>query len=231
MFIILDNAESILNPQGPNAREIYTIVNELCQFKTICLFITSRITTVPHYCKRPEIPTLSMEAACDIFYGIYGGCGRSDTISNILWQLDFHVLSITLLATTASHHMWDHDELAKNWNIHRARALRTDYNESLAATIELSLTSPTFGKLGSAARELLGVVAFFPQGIDKNNLDCLFPTIPDRENIFSKFCVLSLTYRSDNFITMLTPTRDYLRPRNPRLSPLLCMAKDRYISR
>ena len=231
MLIILDNAESVLDAQGQNAREIYTIVNELCQFRTICLFITSRITTVPHYCKRPEIPTLSMEAACDIFYGIYGGCGRSETISNILRQLDFHALSITLLATTASHHMWDHDELAKKWNIHRARALRTDYNESLATTIELSLTSPTFGKLGSTARELLGVVAFFPQGIDKNNLDWLFPTIPDREDIFHRFCVLSLTYRSNGFITMLAPIRDYLAPADPKSSPLLCVAKDQYTSR
>ena len=172
-----------------------------------------------------------MEAACDILYGIYGDCGRSDTVSDIFQQLDFHALSITLLTTTASHNMWNYDELVKKWNVHRAQVLRTDYNESLATTIELSLASPTFRKLSPEARELLGIITFFPQGVDKNNLYWLFPTIPDREDIFSKFCVLSLTYRSDNFITMLAPTRDYLRPRNPRLSPLLCMAKDRYIRR
>jgi hypothetical protein len=60
ILIILDNAESVLDPQGTGAREIYSVVNELCRFKNICLLITSRVTTVPPHCKRPEIPTLSI---------------------------------------------------------------------------------------------------------------------------------------------------------------------------
>ena len=139
ILIVLDNVESILDPQGTDAREIYSMVDELCRFKTICLLITSRITTVPRHCKRPVIPTLSMEAARDIFYSIHGDGGRSDTIDGLLQCLDFHALSITLLATTASHNMWDYDELAKEWDTHRVKVLQTDYNESLAATIELSL--------------------------------------------------------------------------------------------
>ena len=117
------------------------------------------------------------------------------------------------------------------WNTHRAQVLRTDRNESLAATIELSLTSPTFQKLGPDARELLGVIAFFPQGVDKKNLDWLFPTISDRKKIFDKFCVLSLTHRIDSFITMLAPIRDHLGPRDPRSSPLLSATRDRYFTR
>jgi tetratricopeptide (TPR) repeat protein len=231
MLIILDNAESVLDPQGANAREIYSVVDELCQFKTVCVLITSRVTTVPRHCKRPEIPTLSMEAACDIFYGIYSDGRRSSIINDLLQQLDFHALSITLLATTASHNGWNYDRLSKKWNTRRAQVLQTEYNESLAATIELSLTSPTFCKLGPDARDLLGVLAFFPQGVDENNLDWLFPTISDRENIFDKFCILSLAYRSNNFVTMLAPIQDYLSPRDPRSSPLLCAARDNYFSR
>ena len=41
-----------------------------------------------------------MEAARDIFYGIYGDGGRSVIIDNLLQRLDFHALSVTLLATT-----------------------------------------------------------------------------------------------------------------------------------
>ena len=231
MFIILDNAESILDPQGSNAREIYALVDELCRFETISLCITSRITTVPRHCKRPEIPALSMESACDIFYGIYDHGERSNIVNDLLRRLDFHALSVTLLATTASHNGWNYSRLAKEWDTLRAQVLRTDYNESLAATIELSLVSPTFRKLGPDARELLGVVAFFPQGIDEKNLDWLFPTISDRRNIFDKFCVLSLAHKKNEFITMLAPLREYLSPRDPRSSPLLCATKDHYFTR
>ena len=231
VFLILDNAESILDPQGAEAQEIHTVVDELCRFKTISVCITSRITIVPRHCKRPVVSTLSIEAARDIFYSIYGDGERSNTIDDLLQRLDFHALSITLLATTASHNMWDYDRLAEEWDAQRVRVLQTDTNESLAATLELSLSSPTFRTLGPDARDLLGVVAFFPSGVDKKNLDWLFPTIPDRRNVFDKFCVLSLTYQSSGFITMLAPIRDHLRPQDPKSSPLLCATKDHYFAR
>ena len=231
MILFLDNAESILDPQGAEAWEIYSVVEELSCFRNICLGITSRISTVPPRCRRPVIPTLSMEAACDIFYGICSGHERTGVIGDLLRRLDFHALSITLLATAASHSMWDHNELAREWHLHRARVLRTDYNESLAATIELSLASPTFQKLGPNARNLLEVVAFFPRGIDKNNLNWLFPTISHKRKIFDQFRILSLTYRSKNFITMLAPIRDYLRPRDPKSSSLLRATRDLYFNR
>ena len=231
MIIVLDNAEPILDPHGTNYREIHSVVDELCRFKTVCVCITSRITTVPQYCKRPRIGTLSMDATRDIFYGIYGDAERSGIVDDLLQRLDFHPLSITLLATTASNNMWSYDRLAKEWDKRRTRVLRTNHNESLAATIELSLTSRTFRKLGPNARELLGVVAFFPQGIDEKNLDWLFPTILHRKKVFDKLCVLSLTYRNNGFITMLAPIRDYLCPWEPESSPLLCQTKDRYFTR
>ena len=231
MILILDNAESILDPRGTDAREIYAAVEELSRFKTICLCITSRISTVPRHCKRPMIPTLSMESACNIFYAIHDNGSRSNVISDLLNRLDFHALSITLLATSASHNMWDYDRLAREWDAHRTQVLRTDYNESLAATIELSLASPTFRELGPEARDLLGVIAFFPQGIVENNLSWLFSAIFDRTNIFDKFCILSLTYRSNGFITMLAPLRDYLCPQNPISSLPLRTTKDRYFCR
>ena len=44
-----------------------------------------------------------MESACDIFYSIHENDGPSDIINDAVRELDFHTLSITLLATTASH--------------------------------------------------------------------------------------------------------------------------------
>src|SRR5882757_6771011 len=87
MLIVLDNAESVLDPQGTDGGDLYAVVEELSQFRNISLIITSRLSLVPTGCERFDIPTLSIEAARDTFYGIYKHGRDSDHADNILRQL------------------------------------------------------------------------------------------------------------------------------------------------
>ena len=103
--------------------------------------------------------------------------------------------------------------------LQRTGVLFVRHSRSLAVTVELSLSS------------LLEAVAFFPQGLNEEDIHWVFRTISNVPIVFDKFCVLSLTYRTNGFVTMLTPLRDYLRPKDSRSSPLLNMTKAHYFMR
>ena len=235
IFLVLDNAESILDPEVNDAEAICSVINELIQFPNICTLITSRISTLPPMTQK-EVPSLPRDAASKIFCSIRGIQEASAVIRGLLEKLEFHALSITLLANVALQNRWSDDRLAQEWEKRRTGVLanrhtKGDPANSLAATINLSLDSPMFVALGGDARGVLGVIAFLPQGVNEGELSWVFPTVPCIQNIIDEFCVLSLTHRAGNFVTMLAPLRDYLLPKDPCSAPLLINTKAQYYAR
>ena len=59
----------------------------------------------------------------------------------------------------------------------------------------------------------------------------LFPTISNGQNVFNKFCALSPTSRSSDFIMVLSPIRDYFFPQDPESPPLFRATSERYSAR
>ena len=90
-----------------DAQEIYGVEEESSQLGNIRLCITSQIFTVPSDCETLDMPTLSIEAAREAFYRIYKDSEQPNLVDNILDQLDFHPLFITLLATVGHQNKWD----------------------------------------------------------------------------------------------------------------------------
>jgi len=173
------------------------------------------------------------EAARETFYRIYThrDGDRSDLVNKVLEQLDFRPLPITLLATLARHKDWDANWMAQQWYWCHKPALLADHNKTLAAIVELSLSSSlVFRDFGPEARDILGIVAFFPQGIDEKKLGWLFPRVHPRkrEGTFERFLTLSLLYRSDGFITMEAPLRRYFYPKDPLNAPHLEVIRNDY---
>jgi hypothetical protein len=77
--------------------------------------ITSCLSAVPSDCRTLDIPASSIVAARETFYRICGNAERTDLVDDVLNQLDFHPLSITLLATVAHQNRWVEALLSQNF--------------------------------------------------------------------------------------------------------------------
>jgi len=230
ILLILDNAETILDPRRPEAPELYTSIEELSRIKTISLVITTRISMVPATCKYIEIPALSMISAREAFYNIYTNQKLAPEIDPVLQQLDHHPLSITALATVATQNRWDHSRLLREWEKRRVSLLQIPHTPGLSAVIESSLSSPMFTSLGPDARDILGVIAILPQGVCEAELDWIFPTVSDIRDIVDTLIILSLIHWNDGFVTMLAPVREYLKA-DKCSCPLFVSTKNQYLTR
>src|SRR5258707_5490643 len=97
----------------------------------------------------------------------YGSDVCPSGVKILISAIQFHPLSITLLAQVAKQNGWPSERLEMAWKEHQTRLLRNGKgkSDSLEITIELSLGSPAIRTLG--ARHFLSAIAFLPQGVDE----------------------------------------------------------------
>ncbi|KAG0697448.1 hypothetical protein DFH29DRAFT_149125 [Suillus ampliporus] len=224
-LVVLDNAETFEEASGSLAlSEIPTAIAEIADVPGIVLILTSRSRrNAPNVCWiTKDIPPLDLSSAQDAFFRIYRQASRStaeEGIAALLEALDFHPLSINLLANAAQQNGWSQRMLLKRWKDRDSKVLDHGKGklQSLSYTMGLSLSSPTIQNLGEDGRRALATIAFLPQGLNEALASDLLPSVPQVDTICDVLCMQSLVYRQDDFIKMLAPIRHFVRDFSPSL--------------
>ena len=207
-ILVLDGVESILDPLAPGAVGIATAIEEFGRCQNVCVLATSRMhVEIPGF-RCVEIPTLPENGAQDTFYG---RCHltRSSRVDKLLAELDFHPLSVGLLAAAVRENSWDEPTLLKAWGEEKTGILTAPNCQSLESNIKSILHTPTIQELGPIVREMLDAIAVYPRGVKECRLESMFPGTVRVSEAVNVLCKFSLVYRQDGFVKMLSPFRFY----------------------
>jgi tetratricopeptide (TPR) repeat protein len=218
-LIVLDNAETFEEASASSTlRDIPPAIAEIASIPGVILILTSRsrrnalnvrwITKV--------IPPLDSSSAQKMFFEIYQhtSCSEAEEdIKGLLKELDFHPLSINILANAAQQNGWSPTMLLKRWNDRHSKVLDGGKGklQSLSGTMQLSLNSLSVQDLGEDGLRALAIIAFLPQGLNESLASDLLPSLSQIDTICDVLCMQSLVYRQDNFLKMLAPIRHYVR--------------------
>ncbi|KAG9308326.1 hypothetical protein JVU11DRAFT_12090 [Chiua virens] len=156
VLIALDNAESFEDAENSEAAEqIESIVSDIANTRGVTVILTSRTSHNARdaHWTQVRIPPLEKVPARKYFREIYTGDITDDAVDKVLAALDFHPLSIHILAHTASESQWTGEELLEEWNTRLLQEGRR--KENLGFTIRLSLSSPSVKNLGDKALDVL----------------------------------------------------------------------------
>ncbi|KAG0695412.1 hypothetical protein DFH29DRAFT_270033 [Suillus ampliporus] len=227
-LVVLDNAETFEEADASSAlNDIPPAIADIADIPGVILILTSRSRrNAPNVLWiMKDIPPLDSSSAREAFFRIYCPASHSNAeeeeITNLLKELDFHPLSINLLANAAQQNDWSPAMLLETWKDQHSAVLDHGKGklQSLSVTMQLSLNSPTVQKLGEDVRRILAVIAFLPQGLNGKLASGLLPSLPQVGTICNVLCMQSLVYRQDNFIKMLSPIRHFVRDSLPKPHP------------
>ena len=214
LLLVLDAVDCILDPPAGESGKISTIIEEICQYQNVCILATSRMAVSIPGLRSTEVPTLSGHGGHDIFYTLCH-LNRSSAIDSLIGILDFHPLSIALLARAACEKSWDEPRLQREWDDDRTGVLNFDNNQGLATAIESVLAAPTIQKLGPPAHRILEAIAVFPEGMEERRFGRMFSTIDGVGEVINVLCRFYLVERYDGSVRMLSPFRFHFRQQTP----------------
>ena len=214
LLLVLDGVECVLDPLAVESEDIALAIEEISQYQNVSLLVTSRMdVNIPGF-QTIEVATIPGDEARDLFYSLCP-LDRSSVIDDLIASLDFHPLSVVLLARAARERGWDEPMLLHEWDSYRTGMLKLDNNQSLAAAIESALTAPTVRKLGPAAQETLKAIAAFPGGVEETRVERMFPLIDGVGTVVNVLYRFYLVERHGRFVRMLSPFRFHFMQQTP----------------
>ena len=208
LILLLDAIDFILELPATGSQEILAAIEDLGGHDHVCVITTSRAYPKVHGFHRVEVPVLTEDCARDAFYNLCD-LGRSSAIDNLIARLDFHPLSIELLASSVLKNNWDESTLLKECGDGQASVLSTSYHQGLRDVMEPALRSPTIRDLGTTAWDVLEAIAAFPSGVGERGLEKKIHKVAGIGKIVNVLCESSLIYRQDELLKMLSPFRFY----------------------
>ncbi|KAG2108980.1 uncharacterized protein F5147DRAFT_160763 [Suillus discolor] len=222
-LVVLDNAETFEDASALSALEkIPPAIAKIADIHGVVLILTSRSrrNATDVLWRTMDIPPLDLSSAERVFFQTYPRSRCSDAeeeIKDLLRELDFHPLSINLLAHTARQNDWSPAMLLQRWNNRHSAVLNAGKGrlQSLSDTMQLSLNSPSIQGLGEDGRRTLAIIAFLPQGLNDNLAGDLLPSLQEVDTICDVLRRQSLVYRQDDFIKVLAPIRHYVQDSLP----------------
>lgn len=238
-LIVLDNAETFLDARREAGRiaDVIDKFGNLSQSVQLVLTTRNRNLTTNVSWTRVVVPGLDLEAAREAFFSIYRNTTPSDSVDSVLTDLDYHPLSINLLANATLQNDWTTNDLVENWKTQHTAILDSGKGklQSLEFSINLSINSPLI-KEDATALNLIKVIAFLPQGVHGKKLKDVFPSVDNIQKTSDTLCKMSLAYRNGDFVTMLSPIRLYVTekhlgsPAPPYKFPFLDKIRAYYLS-
>ena len=120
-----------------------------------------------HSFRPVDVPTLSEDGARDTFNSLCALDGSS-AVDSLITRLNFHPLSIELLASCARENNWDEPMLLQACG---DNMLKISYYIRLEVAVEPALRSPTIRKLGAVARDVLKDTAALRHGVNGEEND------------------------------------------------------------
>ncbi|KAG2360401.1 hypothetical protein BDR07DRAFT_1487061 [Suillus spraguei] len=191
-LVILDNAETFEEASASSVLgDISAAIAEMANIPGIVIILTSRSRrNAPNvrWITKDVLP-LDLNSAQAVFFQIYQHASRSEAeehINGLLKELDFHPLSINILANAAN------------------KITGLQPHCSRGGTIATA-SSPSFQNLGEDGLRVLAIIAFLPQGLNEDLASDLLPSLQQVDTTCDVLCMQSLVYRQDKFLKMLVP--------------------------